>query len=317
MEVAISKTNITEIEQRLETAKASLAASHFLHAQLTSQPGAPFYDSNTRAAMACPLLQSNGYIIPFKSIITQWFSSASPSDGYVHRNYICPVMQQPTNIASLAIQDKIRHVAQHTGLNIESPLNFSYMSDDGQWIEFSFHDQLNILAKLCTVQNMQISNCTELIVIHHNTMAFEINATITPVGFQSVFLFSRRPLTPRPTGRGDPRQMYCGETQYSKQTRRENDHIPELRRLESARDSPRRLNEQPRIELEPSDVEERTYADHSDFHVDPRGSTHGANGVHSHPNYPSVGMNLENRVRHKHGKLDGISSIRTRERTYP
>jgi hypothetical protein len=181
MEVTISKTKLIEIEQRLETTMASLTASRTIQAQLTSQPGAPFYDSNTRSAMACPLLQSNGYIIPFKSIITQWFAAAGPSDGYVHRTYICPVMQQPTNIASLAIQDRIRHIAQHTGLNIESPLNFSYMSDDGQWIEFSFNDQLNILAKLCTVQTMQISNCTEHIVIHRNTMAFEINATITSV----------------------------------------------------------------------------------------------------------------------------------------
>jgi hypothetical protein len=181
MEVTASNAKIVESEQRLETTKASLSSSRTIQAQLTSQPGAPFYDSSTRAAMACPLLQSNGYIIPFKSIVTQWFAAAGPSDGYVHRTYICPVMQQPTNIASLAIQDRIRHIAQHAGLNIESPISFSYISDDGQWIEFSFNDQLNILAKLCTVQTMQISNCTEHIVIHRNTMAFEINAAITSV----------------------------------------------------------------------------------------------------------------------------------------
>ncbi len=175
-----AKTMIRSTEQRHDALHAELQAARNRNMQLTSQPGAPFYDHNTHTAIVCPVLQSNGYIIPFKSVLSKWMAAAGPDDGYVHRTYICPVMQQPTTLASLATQDSIRHIAKHAGIDIDPPVVFSYMSD-GAWTSFSFHDQLGIIAKVCAVQTMQITECVEHIVVQRNTMAVEINAVHSQV----------------------------------------------------------------------------------------------------------------------------------------
>ncbi len=173
-----SQTKLVAAEQLLGAMKAELESAQIKHMQLTSQPGAPFYDPNTRTAITCPVLQSNGHIVPFKSILSKWAETAGPEDGYIHRTYVCPIMQQPTTLASLATQDRIRHIAKHAGINIDPPIVFSYMSD-GVWNDFSFHDQLNIVAKICAVQTMQIEECVEQLIVQRNTMAVEINAAFT------------------------------------------------------------------------------------------------------------------------------------------
>jgi len=181
-ELENARAETTSAEIRLNASLIDLQSFKTTQMQLTSQPGAPFYDSCTKAAMVCPIIQSNGHIVSLKAIITKWFQTASPEDGYIHRTYVCPIMQQPTSLASLTVQDRIRHIAQHAGIDTSPPLVFSYMSDEGKWIEFAFHDQLNIITKLCTIQTMQITDSVEQIIIHRNTMAFEIKATLTLVG---------------------------------------------------------------------------------------------------------------------------------------
>jgi hypothetical protein len=180
LEAAHSKQTL--MEQRLKASTTELAVAQSKLMQLTSQPGAPFYDPNTSTAIACPVLQGNGHIVPLKSVISKWFAAAGPEDGYIFRTYICPIMQQPTTLASLATQDRIRHIAKHAGINIDPPLIFSYMSDN-EWTEFPFHDQLNIIAKMCTLQTMQINDCVDHLIVHRNTMAFEINAAFTQVPY--------------------------------------------------------------------------------------------------------------------------------------
>jgi len=60
------------------------------------------------------------------------------------------------------------------------------MSEDG-WVDFPFHDQLNITAKICTVQTMQIADCVEQIIVNRNSMALEINSEFTQV-WMSIYL---------------------------------------------------------------------------------------------------------------------------------
>jgi hypothetical protein len=146
---------------------------------LTSLPGAPFYDPSTQTAVACPVLQSNGQMVPLKTVITQWAAASSPHDGYMHRTYVCPVMLIQTTLASTSIQERMRHIAQHTGIDIALPLVFTYQSETGQETEFRFEDQLGIISKIFAIQTMKIDQCVEHAIIQHNTMAIEINATFT------------------------------------------------------------------------------------------------------------------------------------------
>jgi hypothetical protein len=149
--------------------------------QLTSLPGAPFYDIATQTSIICPVLQSNGLIVPLKTVLSQWFNSVAADDGYIHRTYVCPVMQTPTTLASIVTQERIRHIAQHAGIDTRMPLVFSYRTESGQTTEFDFQDQLNITARICAIQTMLINDCVERIVVHKNTMALEIVATVNEV----------------------------------------------------------------------------------------------------------------------------------------
>lgn len=149
--------------------------------QFTSIPGAPFYDSSTQTSMICPVLQGNGNIVPLKAVLLQWFQHVAADDGYIHRTYICPVMQTPTTLASKATQERIRAIARHAGIDTTTPLVFSYQSEAGIQTEFNFQDQLNITAKICAVQAMEVTECVERIVVQQNTMTLEISARVTQV----------------------------------------------------------------------------------------------------------------------------------------
>jgi len=180
-EIRILETRCAAVEERLTAALAELDDRQSKHQQLTSIPGAPFYDNATQSAMECPVLQSNGYIVPLKTVISQWFSTVAPDDGTIHRTYICPLTRTPTTLASIATQYRIREIAYHTGIDVTLPLVFNYLSENGHVVEFSFQDQLSITAKLCTIQTMQMSECVERIIVQNNTVALEINATVVSV----------------------------------------------------------------------------------------------------------------------------------------
>ena len=173
------KEEYSAAENRRTAVATELHAAIQKHLQLTSLPGAPFYDPSTQTAVACPVLQSNGQMVPLKTVITQWAAASSPHDGYMHRTYVCPVMLIQTTLASTSIQERMRHIAQHTGIDIALPLVFTYQSETGQETEFRFEDQLGIISKIFAIQTMKIDQCVEHAIIQHNTMAIEINATFT------------------------------------------------------------------------------------------------------------------------------------------
>ena len=166
----------TETELRLTTSISELAAARSLQTNLTTIPGAPFYDADTQKAIVCPVLQSNGHIVSFNTICLQWLSNAGPDDGYPHRTYICPITQQPTTLASMATQDRIRSIAQNIGLHVKTPFVFSYVADDGCY-EFRFQDQLNIIATVSAMQTAQTDETVEYVMVRRNTMKLMIKAT--------------------------------------------------------------------------------------------------------------------------------------------
>ena len=183
--ISKEKLEIEEVRDSTQRQNATLAAEisalNSKKLSLTSYPGSPFYDVSTQTSIVCPVLQSNGYIVSLKTVLSQWFQAVAAEDGYIHRTYICPVMQTPTTLASTAIQDKIRMIALHAGVDTTTPLVFSYQSEPGRQTEFNFQDQLNITARICAVQTMQVTECVERIVIQHNTMTLEIFAKVNQV----------------------------------------------------------------------------------------------------------------------------------------
>jgi len=167
------RTSCASIEQQLIEVSTELSTRK--QHQLSSLPGAPFFDPVTLTAMICPVLQSNGHIVPLSTIIDQWLATASPHDGYMHRTYVCPIMQVHTNLASVATQERIRQIAQHAGIDTAIPLAFGYQSEIGKYTEFEFHDQLGIISKICAINAMQLNERVEQAIIQHGTLIIEIN----------------------------------------------------------------------------------------------------------------------------------------------
>ena len=192
-------------DQHCATTLAELHAREQQHQQLTSLPGAPFYDAITQTTMACPVLQSNGQLVPLKTVITQWAAASSPHDGYMYRTYVCPVMLLQTTLASAATQERIRSIARSAGIDTTPPLVFSYHSDTNQETVFEFEDQLAIITKIYAMHTMEIDQCTEHAMVQHNTMVIELNAAFALVNTH-VFI-NLRP-NPHPSCGTGPRNAY-------------------------------------------------------------------------------------------------------------
>lgn len=185
------RTSCASIEQQLIEVSTELSTRK--QHQLSSLPGAPFFDPVTRTAMLCPVLQSNGHLVPLKTVIDQWLAAASPHDGYMHRTYICPIMQVHTNLASVATQERIRQIAQHAGIDTAMPLAFGYQSETGEYTEFEFYDQLGIISKICAINAMQLAERVEQAIIQHGTLIIEINTHRAQVKRVCIFLNQQQP----------------------------------------------------------------------------------------------------------------------------
>jgi hypothetical protein len=62
------------------------------------------------------------------------------------------------------------------------PLVFGYKSESGLHTDFQFQDQLNIISRISALLCMeQDTTQLECIIVQHNTMSLEINATMNQV----------------------------------------------------------------------------------------------------------------------------------------
>jgi hypothetical protein len=139
----------SKLELRIETLETSLAESQRI-ADLHEFTVARFMDPVTGVQRRCPLIQSNGVIQSLGAVIEAWVQE--PDMGaHALRMFKCSVTKSFSMISPFPILDAFMKLARSAGVDTTSPIVFFYQDVGGAWVEFSFHEQLELIARLCSV----------------------------------------------------------------------------------------------------------------------------------------------------------------------
>lgn len=185
-EIAQLNAKLCGAECRVRELTNELAEARNIELRMALHPGAPFYDPVVQGAAVCPVIQSNGLIVPFKSVIARWLEHGSPHEAHIHRTYVCPVLRDNTNLASIAIQERVRLIAQQAGICTALPFTLSVKPEDAEnWTELDFHEQLKIIAHLCVVPSIthagEEGESSQVVFADRNSLVIEIKAAISKV----------------------------------------------------------------------------------------------------------------------------------------
>jgi hypothetical protein len=138
----------SELELRIETLETSLAESQRF-ANLHAFTVARFMDPVTGVQHRCPLIQSNGVIQSLGAVIEAWVQE--PDMGaHAFRMFKCSVTKSFSMISPFPILNTFMKLARSAGVDTTTPIVFFYQ-DVGAWVEFPFHEQLELIARLCSV----------------------------------------------------------------------------------------------------------------------------------------------------------------------
>ncbi len=122
-----------------------------------------FTDPVTNAKHKCPVIQANGVIRSLSEIISVWLKDLNMGQSNAFRMFQCPVLKNFTMIASFPIVDSFLKVAESLMVDVSPPIVFVFKKDSlvDSWVEFSFHEQLELIARLCDVYNQRKNAATQ------------------------------------------------------------------------------------------------------------------------------------------------------------
>ena len=133
--------------EELETSGADLQRIADLHAFTMAR----FTDMATGVKRRCPLILNNGVIQSLSAVIGVWTQESFLGQAHAFRMFTCPVTKSFSMISPFPILDTFMKLAGSAGIDTTSPIVFSYRIADGDWIQFTFHEQLELIARLCSV----------------------------------------------------------------------------------------------------------------------------------------------------------------------
>ena len=145
-----SDGEISALNTRLECLKASLSEFQS-KARSLKILFEKFSDPVSNVTHTCPVIQNNGVIRSLVKVIDIWLKEADLGPSNAFRMYQCPVLGGFSMIAPVQIIETFRTLAASTGVKVDLPVKFLYRQEDGSWVEFPFHEQLELIARLCSV----------------------------------------------------------------------------------------------------------------------------------------------------------------------
>lgn len=153
-ELAVKTKEISGMDEKLKTLAAELLASKQKSDRFTSE----FIDPETNEQLKCPVIQTNGVIRSLTGIINLWLKEPSMGQSNAFRMFQCPVQKNFTMIASFPVVDAFLKLVGSLAVDISLPVVFSFKDSNDNWNEFSFHEQLELIARLCDVYNQRTNS---------------------------------------------------------------------------------------------------------------------------------------------------------------
>jgi hypothetical protein len=144
----VFESDKSELYVRIESLKTRLDEAQ-KQADLYLSSINRYTDPITGMQHRCPVIQNNGVIRSLQAVIEIWASESDMGQCNAFRMFSCPVTKNYSMISPFPIVDTVMKLACSAGVDVSSPLVFMYK--EGSWIEFSFHDQLELVARLCSV----------------------------------------------------------------------------------------------------------------------------------------------------------------------
>ena len=140
----------SELGLRIEALETRLTESQRI-ADLHAFTVARFTDMATGVQRRCPLMQNNGVVQSLSTVIGVWAQEPDMGQFHAFRMFTCPVTKSFSMISPFPILDTFMKLAGSAGIDTTSPIVFSYRVAGGAWVEFTFHEQLELIARLCNV----------------------------------------------------------------------------------------------------------------------------------------------------------------------
>jgi hypothetical protein len=140
------------LDQRISGLEADLLESK-KGTQSLSAMQQLFVDPVSNEVFKCPVMQGNGVVRSFGAVIDLWLNESNMGQSNVFRMFQCPVQRNFTMIAPFPIVDHFIRLAVTVGVDVSPPVLFHFKGFDGAWTEFSFHEQLELIVRLCEVYN--------------------------------------------------------------------------------------------------------------------------------------------------------------------
>ena len=158
-----SSASLKEIESRFEKEMAAVSASNDSLQKTVSELQqqadqfklleSQFFDPISKTKLVCPVIQYNGVIRSFLEIINIWLNETDLGQTNAFRMFQCPVVGSFTHLAPFPMVDTVMKLAATIGVKT-APLVLFYLKQpvgDLSWFEFPLHEQLELIARLCTV----------------------------------------------------------------------------------------------------------------------------------------------------------------------
>jgi hypothetical protein len=144
------------LDQRISGLEADLLESK-KNALSLSAMQQMLVDPVSKEALKCPVMQGNGIVRSFGEVIHLWSNESNMGQSNVFRMFQCPVLRNFTMIAPFPIVDHFIRLAVTMGVDVSPPVLFHFKDSSDSWIEFSFHEQLELSVRLCEVYNRRKS----------------------------------------------------------------------------------------------------------------------------------------------------------------
>jgi hypothetical protein len=141
---------IAELKLQIKATDDSLVDLH-KKADVCASVLAKFSDPVTGVKRRCPLIQNNGVVQSLEVLIGVWVKEPDMGQSHAFRMFNCPVTNTFAMISPVPILDAFLKVASSAGIDTTLPVVFHYKTVDDTWVEFSFHEQLELIARLCSI----------------------------------------------------------------------------------------------------------------------------------------------------------------------